>query len=168
MKTHDVLNQTPPMTGQNAYLGDPLLMQITKRFPKSVRDELEQSGRFVLSADALDLARLASTEAPRLRTHDRQGFRSDVVEYHPAYHALMRRSVGQGLHSSIWKTARRNPVCGIGKTRASRFYLTSQLECGHLCPLTMTSASLAALMAAPHLYREWSPLILPRKYDSKQ
>lgn len=165
MKTHDVLNQTPPMTGQNAYLGDPLLMQITKRFPKSVRDELEQSGRFVLSADALDLARLANTETPRLRTHDRQGFRSDVIEYHPAYHALMRRSVGQGLHSSIWEDGKAES--GLRhQSRASRFYLTSQLECGHLCPLTMTSASLAALMAAPHLYREWSPLILPRKYDS--
>ena len=57
MKTHDVLNQTPPMSGLNAYLGDPLLMQITKRFPQEVRKELEQNGRFVLSSDAQDLAK---------------------------------------------------------------------------------------------------------------
>jgi putative acyl-CoA dehydrogenase len=165
LKTHDVLNQTPPMIGLNAYLGDPLLMQITKRFPQGIRTELEQSGRFVLSADAQDLARLANTEVPKLRTHDRQGRRIDVVDYHPAYHALMRRSVGQGLHSSIWEDGK--PEAGLRhQSRAARFYLTSQLECGHLCPLTMTSASLAALMAAPNLYREWSPLILPRKYDS--
>jgi hypothetical protein len=37
LKTHDVLNQTPPMIGLNAYLGDPLLMQITKRFPQATR-----------------------------------------------------------------------------------------------------------------------------------
>ncbi len=165
MKTHDVLNQTPPMIGLNAYLGDPLLMQITKRFPQGVRTELEQHGRFVLSGDAQDLARLANTEVPKLRTHDRQGNRIDVVDYHPAYHALMRRSVSQGLHSSIWEDGKAES--GLRhQARASRFYLTSQLECGHLCPLTMTSASLAALMAAPNLYREWSPLILPRKYDS--
>jgi putative acyl-CoA dehydrogenase len=165
LKTHDVLNQTPPMTGLNAYLGDPLMMQITKRLPQSVRTELEQNGKFVLSGDAQDLARLANIEVPKLRTHDRQGHRIDVVDYHPAYHALMRRSVSQGLHSSIWEDGK--PEAGSRhQSRAARFYLTSQLECGHLCPLTMTSASLAALMAAPNLYREWSPLILPRKYDS--
>jgi putative acyl-CoA dehydrogenase len=165
LKTHDVLNQTPPMIGLNAYLGDPLLMQITKRFPQGIRTELEQNGRFVLSGDAQDLARLANTETPKLRTHDRQGRRIDVVDYHPAYHALMRRSVGLGLHSSIWEDGK--PEAGLRhQSRAARFYLTAQLECGHLCPLTMTSASLAALMAAPNLYREWSPLILPRKYDS--
>ncbi|ATU91957.1 DNA alkylation response protein [Phyllobacterium zundukense] len=153
------------MIGLNAFLGDPLLMQITKRFPQAIRTELEQSGRFVLSGDAQELARLANTEVPRLRTHDRQGHRIDVVDYHPAYHALMRRSVAQGLHSSIWEDGKAE--AGLRhQSRAARFYLTSQLECGHLCPLTMTSASLAALMAAPTLYREWSPLILPRKYDS--
>lgn len=167
MKTHEVTNQTPPMTGTNAYLGDPLLMQIAARFPKELHNELEQTGRFVLSAEAQDLARLANTELPKLRTHDRQGNRIDLVEYHPAYHALMRRSIAQGLHCSIWEdnpaeTGRRH------QARAARFYLTAQLEAGHLCPLTMTSASLAALMGAPDIYKEWSPAVLSRKYDFSQ
>ena len=167
MKTHEVTNQTPPMTGTNAYLGDPLMMQIAARFPKELHNELEQTGRFVLSAEAQDLARLANTELPKLRTHDRQGNRIDLVEYHPAYHALMRRSIAQGLHCSIWEdnpaeTGRRHQV------RAARFYLTAQLEAGHLCPLTMTSASLAALMGAPDIYKEWSPAVLSRKYDFSQ
>ena len=167
MKTHDVTNQTPPMTGKNAYLGDPLLMQIAARFPKELHTDLEQTGRFVMSAEAQDLARLANTELPKLRTHDRQGNRIDLVEYHPAYHALMRRSIAAGLHCSIWEgnpleTGRRH------QARASRFFLTAQLEAGHLCPLTMTSASLAALMASPEIYKEWSPVILSRKYDFSQ
>ncbi|NKE74845.1 MULTISPECIES: acyl-CoA dehydrogenase family protein [Brucella/Ochrobactrum group] len=167
MKTHDVTNQTPPMTGKNAYLGDPLLMQIAARFPKELHTDLEQTGRFVMSAEAQDLARLANTELPKLRTHDRQGNRIDLVEYHPAYHALMRRSIAAGLHCSIWEgnpleTGRRH------QARASRFFLTAQLEAGHLCPLTMTSASLAALMASSEIYREWSPIILSRKYDFSQ
>ena len=167
MKTHEVTNQTPSMTGTNAYLGDPLLIQIAARFPKELHTDLENTGRFVLSVEAQDLARLANTELPKLRTHDRQGRRVDLVEYHPAYHALMRRSIGQGLHCSIWEanpleTGRRH------QARAARFYLTAQLEAGHLCPLTMTNASLAAVMAAPELYKEWSPQVLSRKYDSSQ
>lgn len=167
MKTHDVTNQTPPMTGNNAYLGDPLLMQVAARFPKELHADLEQTGRFVLSAEAQDLARLANTELPKLRTHDRQGNRIDLVEYHPAYHALMRRSIAAGLHCSIWEG---NPLESGRRhqARASRFFLTAQLEAGHLCPLTMTSASLAALMASPEIYKEWSPVILSRKYDFSQ
>jgi len=167
LKTHDVTNQTPPMTGKNAYLGDPLLMQIAARFPKELHTDLEQTGRFVMSAEAQDLARLANTELPKLRTHDRQGNRIDLVEYHPAYHALMRRSIAAGLHCSIWEG---NPLESGRRhqARASRFFLTAQLEAGHLCPLTMTSASLAALMASPEIYKEWSPVILSRKYDFSQ
>lgn len=167
MKTHEVTNQTPSMTGTNAYLGDPLLIQIAARFPKELHTDLENTGRFVMSAEAQDLARLANTELPKLRTHDRQGRRVDLVEYHPAYHALMRRSIAQGLHCSIWEA---NPAEAGRRhqARAARFFLSAQLEAGHLCPLTMTNASLAALMASPDLYKEWSPQILSRRYDSSQ
>ncbi|TIM59168.1 MAG: DNA alkylation response protein, partial [Mesorhizobium sp.] len=54
------------------------------------------------------------------------------------------------------------------QVRAARFYLTAQLETGHLCPITMTSASLAALMASPKLFREWAPRVTTRKYDQSQ
>ncbi|MEP9398409.1 acyl-CoA dehydrogenase family protein [Mesorhizobium sp. KR2-14] len=163
----EVTNQSPPLTGSNAWRGDPLLVQIAEDFSEPVRKDLDAVGRFVLSAEAQDLARLANSETPKLRTHDRQGRRLDVVDYHPAYHALLRRSVTNGLHSSIWEngaheTGRRHQV------RAARFYLTAQLETGHLCPITMTSASLAALMASPKLFREWAPRVTTRKYDQSQ
>ena len=165
--THEVTNQPPPLTGGNAWRGDPLLIQIAEDFSAPVRKDLDTLGRFVLTHEAQELARLANVETPVLKTHDRQGRRIDVVEFHPAYHALMRRSMANGLHSSIWEnsaaeTGRRHQV------RAARFYLTSQLEAGHLCPITMTSASLAALMASPKLFREWAPRVTTRKYDQSQ
>ena len=163
--THEVTNQSPPWTGGNAWRHDPLLVQLTEDFDPSVRKELDQIGRFVLSAEAQETARIANTQTPVLRTHDRQGHRLDQVDYHPAYHALMRRSVASGLHSSVWENIEAEKGMRH-RTRAARFYLMSQLECGHLCPITMTSASLAPLLASPALFREWAPRITSRKYDS--
>ncbi len=121
--THEVTNQPPPLTGSNAWRGDPLLIQIAESFSAPVRKDLDTLGRFVLTPEAQELARLANTETPVLKTHDRQGNRIDIVEFHPAYHALMRRSMASGLHSSVWEngadeTGRRHQV------RAARFYLT--------------------------------------------
>ncbi|MAW87649.1 MAG: DNA alkylation response protein [Phyllobacteriaceae bacterium] len=165
MATHEVLNQSPPFAGGNAWRSDPLLVQITEHFPAEVRNDLDQLGRFVLTAEAQDTARLANEYTPVLKTHDRQGRRVDMVDYHPAYHALMRRSAAAGLHSSIWENTPSEK--GIRhQARAARFFLVGQLESGHLCPLTMTSASLAPLMASPHLFREWAPRVTSRKYDS--
>ncbi|MET3592555.1 putative acyl-CoA dehydrogenase [Mesorhizobium shonense] len=165
--TDDVINQPPPLTGGNAWRGDPLLIQLAERFSDPVRKDLDGLGRFVMTQEAQELARLANTDTPKLRTHDRQGRRIDLVEFHPAYHALMRRSIAGGLHSSVWE----NGDAEIGRrhqVRAARFYLTAELETGHLCPITMTSASLAALMASPKLFREWAPRVTTRKYDQSQ
>src|SRR6185312_9519734 len=150
--TQEVANQSPPLAGSNAWRGDPLLIQLAEDFSEPVRHDLDTLGRFVMTQEAQEMARLANAETPKLRTHDRQGRRLDIVEYHPAYHALMRRSMANGLHCSIWEngeaeTGRRHQI------RAARYYLTSELETGHLCPITMTSASLAALMANSKLFR---------------
>src|SRR5690606_27204243 len=78
-----------------------------------------------------------------------------------------RRSVAVGLHSSAWENGREE----TGKrhqVRAARFFLTAPLETGHLCPVTMTSASLAALLARPALLREWAPRVTTRKCDQPQ
>ncbi|NGN40050.1 DNA alkylation response protein [Mesorhizobium sp. CGMCC 1.15528] len=165
--TDEVTNQPPPLTGSNAWRGDPLLVQLAEHFSEPVRKDLDGLGRFVLSSEAQDLARLANTETPKLKTHDRQGRRIDLVEFHPAYHALLRRSVAVGLHSSVWENGA-NETGKRHQIRAARFYLTSELESGHLCPITMTNASLAALMASPKLFREWAPRVTTRKYDQAQ
>lgn len=164
MATHSVTNQTPSYWGADAFSSDPLLATAAHNYPAQLRGGLVQLGRQVLSKEAQDLAVLANSQTPVLNTHDRQGNRLDEVTFHPAYHALMRRSAANGLHCSVWENAE-DEKGRRHQARAARFYLTSQLECGHLCPMTMTSAALAALMANPTVFKEWAPLVITRKYD---
>lgn len=160
-------NQSPVFAGHNAYQGDGVLVQMTRTMPESVVNGFSSHGRWVGSREAQDLARLANENPPKLRSFDSKGERADIVEFHPAYHALMRRSVSIGLTSSIWRD---DPTeRGVrNEARAVRFMLTSGLECGHTCPVTMTHASIAALMTAPDILKDWMPRILSPEYDSAQ
>jgi putative acyl-CoA dehydrogenase len=163
--TPEELNQPEPWTGINAYRSDPLLVDISSAMPRAVREEFDVIGRYATAHEAQELARMANQNPPELRTHGPRGERLDVVDFHPAWHALMRRSVSSGLSSSVWEG--KEDEKGIAhQARAVRFYLTSQLECGHLCPLTMTSASVAALKSNPAILKSWLPRITARRYDS--
>ncbi|MET0359738.1 MAG: acyl-CoA dehydrogenase family protein [Pararhizobium sp.] len=164
-QTLDDLNQPKPWSGINAYRSDPLLTDVASGLPKVLRDDFDGLGRYVTSPEAQDLARMANQGVPQLRTHGPRGERLDVVDFHPAWHALMRRSMTAGLHSSVWENVA-DERGHAHKSRAIRFYLTAQLESGHLCPLTMTSASLAAMAATPMVQKEWAPKVLSRKYDA--
>ncbi|HUB64901.1 MAG TPA: acyl-CoA dehydrogenase family protein, partial [Methylocella sp.] len=100
---------------------------------------------------------------PRLQIVDATGDRADLVDFHPAYHALMQKSMAAGLHCSAFdKNAQgRNPI----SERAARLYMATQIEAGHLCPTTMTNASVAVLAASPEVLSAWLPHILSRSYD---
>ena len=139
-------NQSPPYSGHNAYRADPLLKDIAADMPRALRDDFENVGKFVASAEAQDLARISNRVIPELKTHDGSGNRIDQVDFHPSWHALMRRSVATGLQGSVWE-GRREEKGFAHQARAVRFFLTAGLEAGHLCPMTMTNASIAAIMA---------------------
>src|SRR3954465_6071512 len=51
------------------------------------------------SAGPPALGREANENPPKLRTMEGKGNRIDFVEFHPAYHALMAKSIGWGIHS---------------------------------------------------------------------
>ena len=160
-------NQTPVHAGHNAFLSDGVMVQMTSNMPDSVVNGFSRQGRWVASKEALDLARLANEHTPILKSLDARGDRLDQVEFHPAYHALMRRGIAIGLNSSIWSDDPEER--GIrNEARAVRFMLTSQLEQGHTCPLTMTHASIAALMTEPDVLKDWMPRIMSKEYDSSQ
>ena len=43
--------------------------------------------------------------------------------------------------------------------------MATQIEAGHICPLTMTSASVAALAASSPVHAAWAPQLVSRDYD---
>ncbi len=160
-------NQSPVYAGHNAFENDGVLRQLTRNLPESVLADASEHGQWVGSVDAQDLARLANENPPKLRAISPRGDRLDLVEFHPAYHALMRRGAAAGLNGSIWETGEAEEGYRH-QARAIRFMLTSQLENGHLCPLTMTKASVAPLQSAPALMRDWNSKIVCRDYDASQ
>ena len=52
-------------------------------------------------------------------------------------------------------------------TRGARFYMAAQVETGHLCPITMTRAAVAALAVEPALVAKLMPKIMSRRYDPR-
>jgi putative acyl-CoA dehydrogenase len=163
--TQEVFNQSPPFTGVNLFSSDPALGALVEGIPQAVIEQLTNHGAVWGSPETFELGRIANQLPPVLKTHDPNGVRVDSIEFHPAYHALMRRSVAAGLHASVWDAANGE---GAFRTvaRAARLFMTVQAECGHVCPMTMTNASVAALAHAPDLADRWLPVIRSRQYDS--
>src|ERR1700758_4557098 len=164
--THEVLNQSPPFVDVDLFTLDTALHEaIAANGGAAAAKELAEFGRHWGSAVMAERGRLANENAPKLRTFDARGNRRDEVEFHPAYHELMAHSAHAGVHNSTW-TADGKPAGGAAEVvRAAKFYIASQVETGHLCPITMTRASIAALATQPDLLAKVMPAIATRSYD---
>jgi putative acyl-CoA dehydrogenase len=173
ISTHEVFNQTPAFGDLNLATLDAALMSAVEAFgATSDTEKLLAHGAALGKPEHLELGRVANENAPKLRTFDARGVRQDVVEFHPAYHELMRQSIAAGLASSTYEGAAALPLSASGKVqgkghvrRSAMYYLASGVEAGHLCPVTMTHAGVAALAAAPAALAQLLPLIRSRQYD---
>ncbi len=164
--THEVLNQSPPLVDVDLFALDRALSDaVAANGGASAHAELSEFGQHWGSAAMAERGRLANENTPKLRTFDSRGNRRDEVEFHPAYHELMARSAHAGVHNSTW-TADGRPAGGAAEVvRAAKFYMAAGVETGHLCPVTMTRASVAALAAQPDLLAKAMPVIGTRSYD---
>jgi putative acyl-CoA dehydrogenase len=164
--THDVFNQSPPFEDVDLFrLDRPLKDAVAANGGASAEQNLSEFGRHWGSAAMAARGRLANENTPKLRTFDARGNRCDRVEFHPAYHELMARSAQAGIHNSTW-TVGGKPAGGASEVvRAAKFYIAAQVETGHLCPITMTRASVAALATQPDLLAKAMPVIATDAYD---
>jgi putative acyl-CoA dehydrogenase len=132
-------NQPPPLAGHDLFAQNrPLVEALEREGAGWAAERCSAFGR-ELSGEPLEWAQLANEHPPTLH--------GDEVEFHPAWHALMRMSRARGVH------AERSEVA-----RAGLFYLASQVEAGHGCPLSMTHAALP-------LVPEWEPQLRSPGYD---
>ena len=166
LPTHEVLNQSPPFVDVDLFALDTALAEaVAANGGAAARAELSEFGCHWGSAAMAERGRLANENTPKLRTFDSRGNRRDEVEFHPAYHELMAHSAHAGLHNSTWTNDGRPAGAPAEVVRAAKFYMVAGVETGHLCPITMTRASVAALAVQPDLLKKTMPVIATRAYD---
>jgi putative acyl-CoA dehydrogenase len=160
----DVTNQSPPLADYDVFACDAALVAGARTHGAGWADgELRELGRLAGSAETIAWGFAANANPPVLRAFDRYGFRIDEVDYHPAYHSLMRAAIGHGIHASSWS----DPGPGAHVARAAATYVWGQVDAGHTCPTTMTHAAVPVLRLEPELARVWEPLIFARSYDGR-
>src|SRR3954469_5932125 len=160
--THEVTNQVPPLIGHDPIGGDAVLAEACRRqAEEAALASLADLGRLAGSEQAQEWGRLANENPPRLRTHDRYGHRVDEVEFHPAWHDLMRTAFEHGLAGAPWTS----PEPHAHVRRAVGYLGWTQAEMGHACPGTMTYAVGPALRAAPDLAARYEPGLTATAYE---
>lgn len=153
------MNQTPPYVDVDLFTSDfPLQEAVAVNGAEREGGALSAFGRRWGAADMFERARLANRTPPILD--------GDIVGFDPAYHHFMSESMQAGLHCRTWTPEGQPAPAPSEVTRASRFYMVAQVENGHMCPITMTRASVAALRATPGLLNLLLPKILARDYDA--
>ena len=164
MSNAEVFNVPAPWSGVNLFDDDRSLTESVRRagLAGSQLGRLSALGRLAGTPEAQDWARLANSSPPVLRTHDRYGHRIDEVEFHPAWHELMTVAVTNGLHAAPWAAQAADHA---HLARAAGFYLWSQVEQGHLCPISMTYSVLPALRHSPALAAQYEPGLTSERYD---
>jgi len=160
--THQVLNQPPPRGDTDLWASDAALREAATREGAAAHaGPLAAYARHLGRAETRDQARAANRNPPELRAFDSGGRRIDEVAFHPAYHALMTLGLEAGYAALAWEDG----PPGGHTAHAAMVYLTSQVEPGVCCPMTMTYAAVPALQADTALAAEWVPRLLSRRYD---
>ncbi len=100
--THEVFNQSSPLAPYNPFEADRVLEAVRREGAEWAEDEARELGAICGRPDVIDMGRQANENPPRLRTHDRFGYRVDQVAYDPSYHELMTTATRFGLHGTPW------------------------------------------------------------------
>lgn len=162
--THEVTNVVTELHDYNVYTTDIALQEAVRRAGGADHEaELTAYGARLGTAETLRLAEDANHFKPELHTHDRQGRRIDRVEFHPAWHGVMRLAREQNLVSQPFSDSRP----GAWAAYAAGFSMHGQIEAGSQCPNSMTFACIPVLQKEPELFAQLAPKLYSRRYDGR-
>ena len=166
MVEQDGFNQSPLYGDVDLYATDqPLRDAVVANGAEDEALLLAAFGRRWGSFDMMEQARLANENPPKLRAFDAKGFRRDLIEHHPAYHHFLKECIDFGLHASTWTDTGERADAPAEVTRAARCYMAAQIEPGHLSPMVLTRAAVAALAHEPTLTGEMIKKAVTNHYD---
>lgn len=123
----ELQNQPGELAGYNLFSSHSALVEaLAREGDPADCGGLTALGARLGSAEMFALGSAANRNPPELRALDRFGARRDEVEFHPAWHSLMRRLVGAGLHTGPWGEPRR----GAHVARAAGYLIWAEIEYG--------------------------------------
>src|SRR3954466_5320792 len=161
-RTHEVLNQAPPLVGYNVFEADvPLREALSREGGDWGVERARDLGAVAGTEEAREHSRRCERNEPRLITHDRYGNRVDQVDMDPSWHWLLRVAVEREIPSLPW----RDPQPGAHVVRATLMYLWSQVNAGVMCPVSMTYSAGPALRPPPGVADEWDPRLTLPDYE---
>ncbi|HEV7612503.1 MAG TPA: isovaleryl-CoA dehydrogenase [Steroidobacteraceae bacterium] len=166
--THSVFNQTPPLSEYNVFATDFALQEaVAREGAGAAVPDLVSAGATLGTAAILEDARLANRNSPVLHSFNVQGERVDRIEFHPSWHLLMQGIAQRGYHAGPWALVKGRAIPGAHAARAAGYLMQAQVECGTLCPTTMTYGAIAAMRRDAWLDRAWVPYVVTREYDPR-
>ena len=161
---HESANHPDDLVDYNLFSSNAALADALKREgPAGAHERLSGLGARLGTRAMFALGDAANRNPPILRIFDRFGHRRDEVDFHPAWHELMRSLVSQGLHTSPWA----DPKPGAHVERAAAYLLWGEIENGTQCPATMTYGAVPALARQANDFADWLPRLLSRDYDER-
>ena len=158
-------NLPPEMEDVNLFTGDQLLVSAVEREGiEWVKPAAIEAGAITGSRKFRAIAKQANHRTPKLQQFDESGRRIDFVEYHPAYHEIMRGTYTSGVHSLPWTTNHPRPQLA----RSILYYMWNQVENGVIsCPNGMSFAIAPLLQSDPEIGNRWLTKVLSNDYDPR-
>ena len=162
--THQISNQFDELENYNLFETDTVLKEILTRYGSQDQAILTEMGKVVGSAEYYDYAELANRHTPILHAFDARGRRKDSIEFHPAWHKWMGLNRQFDTHAHPFN----HPNSSSKWVEwAARFYLAGQVECGNLCPNSMTLGSIPLIQREPELWAKIGDKLLSTEYDER-
>ena len=162
--THQISNQFDELQNYNLFATDQVLQEILQRYESKDQEVLTRFAQIVGSTEYYQYADLANKHTPILYNFDARGRRIDFLEFHPAWHKWMGLNRQFDTHAYPFNHSQSTSKW---VDWAARFFLSGQVECGNLCPNSMTLGSIPLIQNEPELWAKIGKKLLSTEYDER-